>query len=317
MKLERNGERTFIRLAKSKLIYRLFRQNWNIGVMHHPVTEVAGLEGMRKQKEALEGLIWMEETRGTFSADPFVMPSAVDPDELTIFFELFDWRTRRGRINCVSYNKSQRKFGKSRTSFESRFHLSYPYLLKHENSYFYIPEHSAANELSLCEFDHRGVLADKHTLIGGMGLVDSTIVFWDDRYWMFTTAAGERDNSDLLIFHAPELFGPWRPHQKNPVKTDRSNARPAGQPIIHKGKLFRPAQDCASHYGSAIIINEVNVLTESEFSEAPVGEIRPERSAPYGFGLHTISGADTVTVIDGARLESRLHPSLDRFASFF
>jgi hypothetical protein len=258
----------------------------------------------------------MDEKRGAFSADPFIIPSSDNADELMIFYEQFEWKRGRGRIDCIPYNKALRAFGESRKSFESPHHLSYPFVLRHNESYLFLPEHSQAKDVAAYEIRADGAVGDKRTLIPGMRLVDSTIVFWHELYWMFTTVAGDQDNSHLHIFFAPELFGPWRPHEKNPVKVDRSNARPAGQPIIHRGALFRPAQDCTDHYGSAIIINEVTALSTSEFAEMPVAEIRPERGTPYDLGLHTISSAGDVTVIDGARLESKLHPRLDRFSTY-
>jgi hypothetical protein len=306
-----------MRSVQRRLLYWFFRQNWNIAVTHHPIPAVAGLDGARKQSEALGDLVWMPESRGTFSADPFIMPSDDNPDEFTILYEQFDWGRGRGRIDRVSYNKALRSFGQNRTAFESPYHLSYPYVLRHNGSYVCVPEQSEAGEVSIYRIGPDGFAGEKHTVLPATGLVDSTVVAWDGLYWIFSTIAGEHDNSHLHIFSAPELFGPWTPHEKNPVKVDRANARPAGQPFVHRGALFRPAQDCTSHYGSGIIINEIAVLTKSEFAESPVAEIRPDPSSPYNFGLHTISCAGETTVLDGARLESKLHPGLDRFSNYF
>jgi hypothetical protein len=106
-------------------------------------------------------------------------------------------------------------------------------------------------------------------------------------------------------------------HPQNPVKRDIGNARPAGQLIAHAGALFRPAQDCRTHYGSGIIVNEIKTLTEDQFEETPVSEIRPAAGSRYGYGLHTISSAGEYTVIDGARIESSIHPALDRLGRYF
>jgi len=310
------GGKAFARRVKSRLLYRHFRQNWNIAVTNHPVTAVAGLEGTRKQRDALSDLAWMEETRGTFAADPFIMPSGPNSQDLTILYEHFDWDTEKGRICSVSFNRASKTFGRRQETFESDAHLSYPFLFDHDGRCLFLPEHSQSGDLSIYDIGGDGAIGDKHTVLPGTGLVDSTIVFWNDRYWMFATLAGERDNTHLHIFHAPDLMGPWKAHERNPVKVDRSNARPAGQPIIHRGALFRPAQDCVSHYGSGVVVNEVTVLTETDFAEKPVAEIRPDPGSRYDFGLHTISYADGITVIDGARLESRLHPAFDRLSSY-
>lgn len=301
---------------KKRLLYRLFRQKWNIAVTHHPVTEVAGLEGDRKQKAALDDLVWMKECRGAFFADPFIVSSDESSDEFKVLYEHLEWKSGRGRIDCVSYDARKGTFGERKISFESSSHLSYPFIIQHNGSYGFLPEHSEARELALYNIGPDGMAQDKRVLVPQMPLVDSTIMFWQGLYWKFATFAGERDNSHLHIFFASDLFGPWVGHEGNPVKVDKANARPAGQPIFHRGGLFRPAQDCASHYGSAIIVNEIKVLTKEDFVEEPVAEIRPELGSTYDFGLHTISSSGGITVIDGARLESKLHPVLDRFARF-
>ena len=306
--------RSFSYSIKAKLLYRLYRQNWNIGVTQCPVAEVAGLEGDRKQRIALDNLVWMNETRGAFFADPFVMPSEGDTDRVVIFYEHFDWKSRRGRIDRVLFNTKEGTFGEKSKSFESDYHLSYPFILKHGDRYGFVPEHSQANDLSFFDIDSEGFVSGKQSILPSMPLVDSTIVFWDGLYWMFATHAGQQDNSHLYIYHAPDLFGPWVGHEKNPVKVDKSNARPAGQPIFHRGSLFRPAQDCASHYGAGILINEVKVLTKADFAEEAVAEIRPQPGSSRDFGLHTISSSGNITVIDAGRLQSILHPALDRFS---
>jgi hypothetical protein len=60
------------------------------------------------------------------------------------------------------------------------------------------------------------------------------------------------------------------------------------------GRLFRPAQDCAETYGAGIAIHEVRTLTETDFREEQVAQLRPDRNGPFPHGLHTL-------VHDGAR----------------
>jgi hypothetical protein len=180
-----------------------------------------------------------------------------------------------------------------------------------------IPEHSEARDLSLYKFDDTGTVCEKKTLFRHIELIDSSILHWQDKYWLFATHAGSDENSALYIYHATELGGPWVAHAGNPVKIDASNARPAGQFIRHGDGLFRPAQDCQSHYGAGVVINEIKVLTEHAFEENPVSDIRPEPGWRYNYGLHTISSSDDYTVIDGARIESTLHSILDRLGRYF
>lgn len=296
-------------LVRRKLQYLAFRQKWNIGITRHSAAVVAGLEGTRPQRQALDELVWREESRGAFAADPFIARRPNAGDGYLVFFEYYPWRGKRGRIDWVEF--AEGKFGKSGVCLDSPFHLSYPYLLSDDDELAMLPEHSQSRDLSLYRIGEDGVAKSKDLIGNDLSLVDSSILFLHGKYWLFATHAGPQENAELHIYHAKAMLGPWTRHAQNPVKHDRSNARPAGQFIAHSGKLFRPAQDCASHYGSGIIINELKTLTEDEFEEVPASEIRPQPGSPYGYGLHTISSAGDYTVVDGARIESVIHPRLD------
>jgi hypothetical protein len=85
------------------------------------------------------------------------------------------------------------------------------------------------------------------------------------------------------------------------VKCDLRSARPAGPLFIMDGALYRPAQDCSVTYGGAVVINRVERLTPEEFVERPVRRLAPATQGPYPHGLHTLSGAGNVTLVDGKR----------------
>jgi hypothetical protein len=296
---------------KKKLLYRLFRQNWNVGVTMHHVSVVAGLKGLDPQKQALEDVRWMDEQRGSFKADPFLASTAVGSEAL-VFYEHFDWHERKGQINVVRWNG--RAFGRPQLSLNSPFHLSYPYVYEDEDASFYIPEHSAARDVSRYGFDPGGRALSKTTVFPKHEFVDSTLIKHQGAYWLFATHEGKAVNSDLYVYHSPSLRGPWYSHESNPVKSDSANARPAGQPFLFKGDLFRPAQNCSQYYGESIVINRIIALSPTEFIEVPETEIRAPAGSLYDFGLHTVSNAGEQTVIDGGRLESKVHPSLDKYS---
>lgn len=299
----------FDRLRK-RIRYSLFRQRWNIAITQHSVAVTAGLCGDGPQRAALNDLIWMAEEDEGFAADPFIIPPASDEEHFHILFEFFPWTEKVGRIECTKWSGGNFLLGKTGV-LDSPYHLSYPFVMQHEGRYVFIPEHAQSKDLSLYGIDGSGRANGKEMIRNDLPLIDSTFFQWHGKYWMFATHDNAAVNSDLYLYHAPTLKGPWTGHRRNPVKQDPANARPAGQIILHQGKAFRPAQDCASHYGSGIVVNEILTLSETEFDEQPVSEIRPSASTRYDYGLHTIASAGAITVIDGARLESVLHPGLD------
>jgi hypothetical protein len=87
----------------------------------------------------------------------------------------------------------------------------------------------------------------------------------------------------------------------NPVKCDVRSSRPGGTPFWLDGALYRPTQDSSVSYGCALTINRVLQLTADHFEEKPVAHIDrvPGR---YSDGVHTLSGADGITVLDAKRM---------------
>ncbi|HEY8475333.1 MAG TPA: hypothetical protein VIN09_00545, partial [Chloroflexota bacterium] len=137
------------------------------------------------------------------------------------------------------------------------------------------------------------------TLVEGAAVVDPTVFFFEGRWWLLGADQETGSNNTLYAWHADDLFGPWVPHRANPLKTDVRSSRPAGTPFLHEGHLYRPAQDCSTTYGGSVVINRVTRLTPSEFHEEPVAVLRPDPKGPYPHGLHHISFAGGVTVVDG------------------
>ena len=105
----------------------------------------------------------------------------------------------------------------------------------------------------------------------------------------------------LRLWHAPDLLGPWEPHPGNPLKADVRSSRPAGTPFVHAGETYRPAQDSAAGYGSAVVLNRVTRLTTTQYAEEPVARFAPPPGSPYPHGAHTLAAAGEVTAVDGKR----------------
>lgn len=304
-------ERSLQRRCKDALRYRLFRQNWTIGVVRRPIAEVAGLCGGAVQRRALEAVHWMPEQRGLFRADPFPVSYGGTEDTIRILFEELHWSEGRGKIAACTYDG--RTFGKVDTVLECPHHLSYPFSLLAGDRWLTVPEQAEAGEVRA--YDLAEGQDEEGFPIARMGLIDPSIIEHGGRWWMFAGHRGENENKRLHLYHSDALTGPWTPHPANPVKSDATSARPAGHLFRHEGALYRPGQNCADHYGQGIAVHRVLLLDEERYEEEQVAEVVPLSSVRYRDGLHTISAFGPYTVIDGARLESTLHPALDGLAA--
>src|SRR5690606_15553483 len=127
------------------------------------------------------------------------------------------------------------------------------------------------------------------TLIDDFSAVDPTLIRHGKHWWLFCSNQDDEPYGKLYGFFADALSGPWTGHPLNPLKCDPSCSRPAGTPFIFRGALYRPAQDCSRSYGGAVVINRVEVLSTTAFSEVPVARIAPDPASPYPHGVHTLS----------------------------
>jgi len=271
--------------------YYFFYDQWNVGIVNSPIDVFL-------KPTSLPQVKWLPApSRNEFIADPF----AVCLDKVVhILVEDFNYRTFKGGISAISIQGNS--ISRSKDLFNLPFHMSYPYLIKHQGQIYCIPETSEAQEVSIYKAEKFPNKWTKvATLIKDFAGVDSTIFCYNNHWWLLVTDANEGLNYRLKIWHAPDLFGPWQPHPANPVKVDVRSSRPAGTPFIYKGELYRPSQDCSSRYGGRIILNRVSRLTPVEFREESVAVIGPYQNCLYRAGLHTISSVGDVTIIDGVR----------------
>lgn len=273
-------------------------QQWSVGIVEAGVEDLCGLRGEERQAKLISSARWLTEPTNGFLADPF----AVREDTgLTIFAEEYDWSTELGHISTVAVDESGES-GPVIPVVKLSTHLSYPFLLTLGGKLTCVPESSQSNQVGMFQMDS----SDGHwrrvaSAFEGAPVIDPTIFWHTDRWWMFGGLGGAMDNTKLYAWHASEIHGPWHPHLANPIKTDVRCSRPAGAPFSDGGELFRPAQDCSTGYGAAVSVNRIIRLTPEEFEEEAVAQVRPDQKGRYPTGLHTINCAGDKTVIDGSR----------------
>jgi hypothetical protein len=237
-------------------------------------------------------------------ADPFPLTVA---GRHFIFFEEMLFATGKAHLSVIEIARDG-TCSKPRRVLERDYHLSYPFLFEHDGALYMVPE-SAQNrtvDLYRCSaFPYRWKL--ERTLLRGTRCADATLHHDGTRWWMFAGSAAEGAalDDELHLFHADSLAGEWRPHERNPVKSDVRSARPAGALFRDEQGLCRPAQVGAPRYGSAITIQRILRLTLSEFAEREARRIQPAR-ADRVLGIHTYNHSGGLTVMDGFAYRLRI-----------
>jgi hypothetical protein len=173
-----------------------------------------------------------------------------------------------------------------------------------------VPESAANQSIDLYEcVEFPKKWEYRMSLMKNIKAVDTTLCFYQDKWWLFTGISeneGSFPEVELFLFYTDDLFsGHWKPHRLNPIISDARNARPAGRIVLRDGKLFRPSQDCSRSYGYGFDLNEILVLSESEYIEESVFSVRPNWDKKV-MGTHTYGAEGRLRIIDAYTTRQKL-----------
>lgn len=277
-----------------KITDKAYIKQWNVGLTRMDFDE------LQRNGHLTEPLSWLPLNDPLrFYADPFIYTDK--EGFIHVFYEDFHYGEQYGKISVAKLDKDFQPLSKQ-FLLDTGSHLSYPNIIQEQDKIYLMPENSKDGEVQYFQYDTTNLrLHNPETIFRKLPLLDSTILFHNNKYWLFATHRGPDSNNQLHIYHAPHWTGPYTPHKGNPVKNNLVGTRPAGQFIRHDGKIYRPTQNCGQYYGKSIIINEIQTLTEDTFVEEAIFEVKPPENTKYNFAIHTINFSGDVIVIDGLR----------------
>ncbi len=267
---------------------RLMVEWWSIGSSTAPMSQVLSTGDMGHVE-------WYRvETGSRYLADPFPWPGTD-----RILCEEMPLTDGVGRI--ISVAAANGTLTSTTVMLDDGWHHSYPCTFRDGQGIYCVPESTERGATQIHRLDDDGQLVPICHVAPNARLADPTLFRWNGRYWLGCTDLDLGGHDNLCLLHASNLSGPWTPHARWPVRIDIRGARPAGMMFNSEGRLFRPGQDCASTYGAAVVIHEILTLTETDFREVPVAEVRPNRSGPFPHGLHTLVHDGERFWVDGKR----------------
>lgn len=272
---------------------------WRIGLVEAPIESAAAPGGLEAN-----AIRWLDPGPPfTFLADPFGLWR---DGALHIFAEAYDYRTRHGAIDLLRLDDAGGVTGRS-TVLREPWHLSYPFVFEADGETWMAPEAHRSGRFTLYR---AAAFPDRWEPVAAFDLdtpaIDPTIFRHGGLWWMAYSPSGPQSHKQgrLHLAFAERLTGPWRTHPGNPVRIDRSSSRPGGTPFLRGGALILPMQDCRRTYGGALRMLRLEALTPDRFeaeAEAPLAA--PASAAPYTDGIHTLSAAGGVTLIDVKRID--------------
>jgi hypothetical protein len=287
---------TDIKNKFTRIFDKLFVWQWTLGLFY------GKMEDIILTKSFDPDIKWMPiEAFQRFVADPFFCEK--EGKEIHIMAEEFKFEKDYGKITLLTFNEALEKVGEKEL-LDTHCHLSYPFSFRENNRIYVFPESGKSGKLSCYEYDPKAQKLIFLQSVVNLPLIDSTIVKYENKYWLFGTLFGGNSSRKLMIYFSDNLMGPYKEHPKNPVTDSLNGSRPAGNFINIKGNLFRPAQNSANHYGESITIYRVNILNEEEYKEEVYMQIAINRkkTANSRFRtIHTINEMQGVIVVDGAK----------------
>ena len=270
-----------------------FRQeDWNVGYLCKPMDLETDFHPSLQQD-----IQWLKPPKSDYFADPFVISNGQDT---YLFFEWFS--NKNGKADLAVAKKSENfEIYHKITDFPE--HRSYPFVFDYQGDIYCIPEANKTDKVSLYRYnetDNGSSLQWDCDLMDGC-YVDSTLYHHSDGKWYMFTTPQNQPHTHLLVFVAEDMRGPYRQHFNNPIKVDCHNSRPAGKIQNIDGELVRPAQNSTCHYGESITLNKIIQLSEYQYIEKALKEIKPGKNWRYNKGIHTINSDGILTVFDAKR----------------
>lgn len=232
-----------------------------------------------------------------FWADPFTIKAG---GKYYIFFEDYVNDVGRAHISVVQVDQNGIVSGPAEV-LKLDCHLSYPFVFEWRGDYYMIPETGDKNVVGLyrsASFPFDWKL--EHVLLEAKHPLDATVAEVNGTWWMFVNIQEEGvlvNWDELHLYYSDSLFGPWKPHARNPVVSDVRSARPGGRLFSSNNVVYRPSQDSSMRYGYATVINQITSLSPTEYSEVEVAKVLPNWDKDV-LGVHTLNASDELTVID-------------------
>jgi hypothetical protein len=192
-------------------------------------------------------------------------------------------------------------------ALERPYHLSYPFVFEEDGDVWMVPETAANRTIELYRATRFPLEWElERVLLDDIPALDTTVLRHEGRFWLFTLVNpyGLRANSELHLYSCPSLDGEWAAHPLNPVVSDVCCARPAGRVQRRDGDLVRLGQDSGERYGGAIAFRRIEVLTETDYREVPLGRMTAD-AVNGSLATHTYDSDGTYEVVDALRATTK------------
>lgn len=242
--------------------------------------------------------IFIENEKGTFNADPFV----VEKDNKNYcFVECFNYAEKKAKINV--FELSEKGYVFLGTALEESFHLSFPFIFEFNNEFYMVPESSKNRDIRLYKCQNFPLKWElQEILIDDIDAADTMIFQKNNKWWMMTNEDPlklDNHNYQMNIYYSDNLInGEWISHKNNPIIMDANSARNAGL-LLDEDNVFRVSQAFGFYkkYGENFSINKIESISETGYSEKIFSSHKKFFNKKI-LGSHHFHSNDKYTVFD-------------------
>lgn len=281
--------------TKSRLTNKLYYEQWQLAFAKHPNESQSLIKQLGNT--SVEDYATINSPDRSWWADPHMYQH---DNKRYVFFEEMPISRSYGHLSVARLTDDGQAVD-VKTVMDDGKHLSYPFVFSHDGVDYMIPETASRRTVSLYRADQFPDQWSKvEDLMSNVDLADTTLIFHDERWWMFTNSMSHRscdERDELRLFFSTSLQGPWQAHPLNPIVSGVDRARMAGSLLKIDGTLYRPSQYGAVRYGHGVNLHRIDRLDEHHYAEVPVSRTVPDSTGPW-LGCHTLSHLNGVTVLD-------------------
>lgn len=257
---------------------------WQLGFIEEPLEEI--ILGMPYAVHYLS-----HPYNDRWFADPWLL--ATDSKEIILLVEEYTYKERLGYISKLIVDRNTYKLKCRKPILKLSTHLSFPAILYEHNKTFIYPENAAGEGLGLYEIKEGHDELEYIKNISKLPLADAVITNVFGEKFLFGTLIPKHNGNELSVYRIDDDYC-IEPYTK--CSFGSNVARNAGNWFRLGEKIYRPAQDCNTGYGTAVIIQEVE-RNGNQFVFHDIKKI-VSYNPRYNIGLHTFNHLNGLSVID-------------------
>ena len=221
-------------------------------------------------------------------ADPFILD--VTSETVEVLVEEVRFAHPTGRITKLTVNRDTWELQKMTVLLELETHMSFPAIRRDGKDVYVYPENNYSGKLTEYKLEDDKLVFNR--VLSDLPLTDAIL---SDRFGKPIVMASKIDDEcgNCLSIYKQDADGKFVFDYD--VCFGSKIGRMAGDLFEIEGKLYRPAQDCSTSYGGALVIQEFTSLD-------PIGlktvKVQKSKHPKYVQGMHTFNTFKGLAVID-------------------